>query len=170
MTRVSHVTDPTPLCKSLMHLGQFIFATRAEACEYNFGPMQIQQIREGRPVSDFCVFEKHKRGRFFWRARARPKRTFFDPATFIIQAISGTRFLFFVFWKNSVFSANAREEQNVLANTGPQATRKNHPTQQILLFLQRVPRHENAGRWGHRPAEHNRYIPQVKDLPGLGTP
>ena len=37
VTRVSHVTDPTPLCKSLMHLGPFIFATRSEAKNVSFG-------------------------------------------------------------------------------------------------------------------------------------
>ena len=37
VTRVSHVTDPTPMCKSLVHLGPIIFATRLEAKNVSFG-------------------------------------------------------------------------------------------------------------------------------------
>ena len=38
VTRVSHVTDPTPLCESLMFFCPFIFATRSEAKNVSFGP------------------------------------------------------------------------------------------------------------------------------------
>ena len=37
VTRVSHVTDPTPLCESLMFFCPFIFATRSEAKNVSFG-------------------------------------------------------------------------------------------------------------------------------------
>ena len=37
VTRVSHVTDPTPMCECLVHLDSFIFATRSEAKHVSFG-------------------------------------------------------------------------------------------------------------------------------------
>ena len=68
MTRVSHVTDPTPFCKSLMHLGSFIFATRSEAKKVIFWALQNHGILRGRTFLDFCVFRKtgdypHKKAR-----------------------------------------------------------------------------------------------------------
>ena len=51
------MTDPTPLCESLLFFCQFVFATRSEVKKVIFWTLQNHGILGGRTISAFCVFQ-----------------------------------------------------------------------------------------------------------------
>ena len=56
------MTDPTPLCESLMFFCPFIFATRSEAKNVSFGTPQNHGILKGRTFCDVCDFRNSQEG------------------------------------------------------------------------------------------------------------
>ena len=95
----------------LMHLGPFIFATRAEACEYNFGPMQIQHIREGRPVSDFCVFRKTKGWTEFLAREGAPETHLLPTSYRCDSGHFGHSFFFCLFLQKTLFFQRTQDRK-----------------------------------------------------------